>query len=126
MASSWCVNTPSMCRRAPNAVTGSPPTPSDAGHITATCCSTWRWGCSVKFGCRNEEPTMTSVFHYPLALIASLTLGATGAAWAASDDMQGMDHSQMQGMDHSQMRSEERRVGKEGVSTCRSRVSPDH
>ena len=46
---------------------------------------------------------MTTVFQYPMALIASLTLGASTSAWAAGNDMQGMDHSQMPGMDHSQM-----------------------
>src|SRR3546814_15453640 len=30
------------------------------------------------------------------------------------------------GLDQRPVRSEERRVGKEGVSTCRSRWSPDH
>lgn len=45
---------------------------------------------------------MTTVFQYPMAVIASLTLGATASAWSAGNDMQGMDHSQMQSMDSMQ------------------------
>jgi len=44
---------------------------------------------------------MNIAFRYPMALVATLTLGTT-SAWAASDDMPGMDHSQMQGMDSMQ------------------------
>jgi copper resistance protein B len=46
---------------------------------------------------------MTRLTQISLALVtAGLTLSS---AMAATDDMQGMDHSQMTGMDHSQMQS---------------------
>ncbi|UVM60229.1 copper resistance protein B [Pseudomonas sp. B21-010] len=60
---------------------------------------------------------MTSVFQYPMALIASLTLGAT-SAWAAGNDMQGMDHSQMPGMDHSQMQGMDSMQGMEPMQSA--------
>ncbi|UZE26540.1 copper resistance protein B [Pseudomonas sp. B21-056] len=42
-------------------------------------------------------------------MLASLSLGAaaSASAWAASDDMQGMDHRRMPGMHHSQMQGME-------------------
>ncbi|CAN7693088.1 copper resistance protein B [Pseudomonas brassicacearum] len=61
---------------------------------------------------------MTTVFHYPMALIASLTLGATTSAWAAGNDMQGMDHSQMPGMDHSQMQGMDSMQGMEPMQSA--------
>src|SRR3546814_12146437 len=51
---------------------------------------------------------------------------------AASQSSGGMSHGGMTGMGHGKMagmnhgRAEERRVGKECVSTCRSRWSPYH
>ncbi|NHN66840.1 MAG: copper resistance protein B [Mesorhizobium sp.] len=48
---------------------------------------------------------MTTHIHYPLVsmmFMASLAQGIATPAWAASHDMQGMDHSQMQGMDSMQ------------------------
>lgn len=61
---------------------------------------------------------MTSVFQYPMALIASLTLGATTSAWATGNDMQGMDHSQMPGMDHSQMQGMDSMQGMEPMQSA--------
>src|SRR3546814_7301302 len=44
----------------------------------------------------------------------------------ARDDRQGAFLQTLEQVDDVVLRSEERRVGKEGVSTCRSRWSPDH
>src|SRR3546814_11931145 len=41
-------------------------------------------------------------------------------------DKAGCTNDQARACKHAQRRSEERRVGKECVSTCRSRWSPDH
>jgi copper resistance protein B len=46
---------------------------------------------------------MSIIFQYRSVPLAVLFLGTSLSAWAASNDMQGMDHSQMQGRDHSQM-----------------------
>jgi copper resistance protein B len=57
----------------------------------------------VKFAWKNEVNTMTRLTLIFCALAtASLTLSP---AMAATDDMQGMDHSQMSGMDDSQLQS---------------------
>ncbi|BBP57657.1 copper resistance protein B [Pseudomonas sp. St316] len=61
---------------------------------------------------------MTTVFRYPMALIASLTLGATPSAWAAGNDMQGMDHSQMPGMDPGQMQGMDSMQGMEPMQSA--------
>ena len=53
---------------------------------------------------------MTPIVKYPALPLAILAFGSSLSAWAASNDMPGMDHSQMQGMgdmagmDHSAMR----------------------
>lgn len=60
---------------------------------------------------------MNIAFRYPMALVASLTLGTT-SAWAASNDMPGMDHSQMQGMDHSQMQGMDSMQGMESMESA--------
>src|SRR3546814_5937410 len=57
------------------------------------------------------------VLLYAAFWLALLLVFAIAAAWAANN---------ADGNDESETRSEERRVGKEGVSTCRSRWSPDH
>src|SRR3546814_19310235 len=52
---------------------------------------------------------------YPARLPSSLGSEAAGVVEEVGD-----------GVDHVSVRSEERRVGKECVSTCRSRWAPDH
>src|SRR3546814_11827994 len=54
------------------------------------------------------------VFQFVLAWIAQASLQSGALWWAAKH------------RDHHRNRSEERRVGKECVSTCNSRWSPDH
>lgn len=61
---------------------------------------------------------MNIAFRYPMAFVASLTLGTTTSAWAVSDDMPGMDHSQMQGMDHSQMQGMDSMQGMESMESA--------
>lgn len=61
---------------------------------------------------------MTTVFHYSMALIASLAFSATTSTWAASNDMPGMDHSQMPGMDHSQMQGMDSMQGMEPMQSA--------
>jgi len=61
---------------------------------------------------------MNIAFRYPMALVASLTLGTTTSVWAASNDMPGMDHSQMQGMDHSQMQGMDSMQGMESMESA--------
>jgi copper resistance protein B len=63
---------------------------------------------------------MTTIVKYPalpVALVVSLTLGVTASAWAASNDMHGMDHSQMPGMDHSQMQGMDSMQGMETMES---------
>ncbi|MGR4973949.1 copper resistance protein B [Pseudomonas sp. LARHCG127] len=45
---------------------------------------------------------MTPIVKYPALPLAILAFGSSLSAWAASNDMPGMDHSQMQGMDSMQ------------------------
>src|SRR3546814_18809702 len=52
-----------------------------------------------------------------------------GRAWTTVDDVGAIRHAveiRHKSFSTPEFRSEERRVGKEGVSTCRSRWSPDH
>ncbi|WP_434611376.1 copper resistance protein B [Pseudomonas sp. R1-7] len=50
-----------------------------------------------------------------------LALGTSISAWAASNDMPGMDHSQMQGMDHSQMQGMDSMQGMESMQSAPTR-----
>ena len=45
---------------------------------------------------------MTPIVKYPALPLAILAFGSSLSAWAASNDMPGMDHNQMQGMDSMQ------------------------
>lgn len=45
---------------------------------------------------------MTPIVKHPALPLAILAFGSSLSAWAASNDMPGMDHSQMQGMDSMQ------------------------
>src|SRR3546814_510559 len=62
---------------------------------------------------------------YPRELIAGMALDAAGFAPASEDDLLRYCWH-VAGVVGVMMRSEERRVGKECVSTCRSRWSPYH
>ncbi|WP_434574520.1 copper resistance protein B [Pseudomonas sp. Z3-6] len=56
---------------------------------------------------------MTPIVKYPALPLAILAFGSSLSAWAANNDMPGMDHSQMQGMDHSQMQGMDSMQGME-------------
>src|SRR3546814_1170142 len=61
----------------------------------------------------------------PVAVLLVIPLGLVGAVFAVT--LRGLDNDvYMQIGLLTTMRSDERRVGKECVSTCRSRWSPDH
>src|SRR3546814_15555433 len=71
-----------------------------------------------KFG-RAHRVIVKVIFR--VALVKGCCRGEVGAAQVHADNrLQSIDILAGTG------RSEERRVGKEGVSTCRSRWSPDH
>ncbi|XXE65443.1 copper resistance protein B [Pseudomonas sp. R1-7] len=64
---------------------------------------------------------MTTIMKYPALPVAMLALGTSISAWAASNDMPGMDHSQMQGMDHSQMQGMDSMQGMESMQSAPTR-----
>src|SRR3546814_20504342 len=74
---------------------------------------TWR----SEHGETSEALFLTSGYTYE---------SAEEVAGRFSGDEQGMTYSRLQNPTVAMLRSEERRVGKEGVSPCRSRGSPYH
>ena len=61
---------------------------------------------------------MTMIVKYPVLPMAVLALGTSISAWAASNDMPGMDHSQMPGMDHGQMQGMDSMQGMEPMQSA--------
>src|SRR3546814_3606933 len=79
--------------------------------------------CSSDLGHREGTDGLTRLARPFLRLCAALSVGA----WRTTGDQRQRQHrKQRLACVHPISRSEERRVGKECVSTCRSRWSPYH
>src|SRR3546814_16423348 len=78
------------------------------------------------FGDRTGEAE--AVEHGRVQLVDDFAQVAVGAGHQVADRAQALEHGRVAGgeFDDAQARSEERRVGKECVSTCRSRWSAYH
>src|SRR3546814_20832859 len=73
-----------------------------------------------------HAPTCAVSHHRCYPLPCGGTLGYSGYRLSSCHDRPAWNSREYRSTSHSAERSEERRGGKEGVSTCRSRWSPDH
>src|SRR3546814_15600229 len=85
---------------------------------------------AIHFESGTEQPLRCPVGGPAIARAARLLVAGLGIALDVGEEAFGAEHGQIQGYSGSgvnlQCRSEERRVGKECASTCRSRWSPYH